>query len=83
MSRSRVRVPEHIPEELLKVGARIVETGMGGQHPFVRFELGGQVRKFGWPGTSSDWRAMRNNRTELRRLIRDLQAQIVKTRKVA
>lgn len=64
------RVPDYITKTVEENGALIVETGFGGKHPFIRFQINGEVRKFCFTGTASDHRSETNDRLDLRRLIR-------------
>jgi hypothetical protein len=77
------RLPPHINEELEAAGAVLIETGWGGKHPFIRFQLHGEVRKFGFPGTASDHRSMLNNRCEFRRLLRRVAEEARNKKQVA
>ena len=77
------RLPPHIAEELEAAGASLVETGFGGKHPYIRFQIAGEVRKHCFPATASDHRSMVNNRHELRRLIRRTVEEARAKKKVA
>lgn len=50
-------------------------VGMGGKHPRIDFEVNGRRCRSTVPGSSSDRRAHMNSATEIRRLIRQAQAE--------
>ena len=58
--------------ELEAAGVRGVEHANGGKHPQLRWRVnGGALRIYTMPATASDWRAPRNVRAEVRRLLRE------------
>lgn len=77
------KLPPHFQAECEKFGAQIIEYAMGGVHPYVRVQLGTQTRRVIFGGTPSDRRAMLNNRSNLRRILRDMQEQDKKAKSAA
>ena len=59
-------------QELESAGIRDVERANGGKHLQLRWRVnGGTLRVYSMPATPSDWRASRNTRADVRRLLRE------------
>jgi len=58
-------------EELEAAGVRNIEYVHSGKHPQLRWRVnGGALRVYTIPATPSDWRAARNTRAGIRRILR-------------
>lgn len=79
----KIKYPAYFEDEAAKIGAEVVERGMGGHHPFVRVRLGALTRKFTFPGTPSDHRALLNNKSQFRYFLRSMQQAVSKSEAAA